>query len=146
VRRRIDGEKAAELTQSVSANRGEKVRVMSNRMVRDESWGAMTVHCANTDSPPSQTARDLLPHLKQRIGDLPERANPHCIHELVKHVAVLNHRLLQRDQHRGGCVGMLCVKGRQTGQLRLLFFIAGTRQFDDLGSVFPKLVRHRRDW
>ena len=47
----------------------------------------------------SHIAPVLAADLKQRIGDLPQRADPHRVHQHLEHVVVLNHRLLQAFEH-----------------------------------------------
>lgn len=46
----------------------------------------------------------LPPHLKQRIGNLPERATPHRVHQHFEHVLIVDHRLLQAEEHGAGLV------------------------------------------
>ena len=58
---------------------------------------------------------------KQRVGDLPQRANPDRVHQNFKHVEVFNHRLLQALEHGRRRFGVQRVEGGQPFQLALLF-------------------------
>src|SRR5687768_12402233 len=48
---------------------------------------------------PLHVASILPAHLEQRMGDLPERADAHRVHQDLEHVGVGDHRLAQALQH-----------------------------------------------
>jgi hypothetical protein len=75
----------------------------------------------------------LTAHLKQGVGDLAQRADPHRVHQHLKHVGVVDHGLLEAGDHGGGFGRVTGVEVVQTLQLRLFFFLGGAREFDGLG-------------
>jgi hypothetical protein len=87
--------------------------------------------CATTWSP---HAAPVLPaHLEQRVGDLPQRAAAHRVHQHREDVAVGDHGLLQALQHRRRLGAWRCVEVGQALQLALLLVLGRTRQLDGLG-------------
>ena len=80
------------------------------------------IHNAAKDQPTTSHIAPILPaDLKKRIGDLPERADPHRIHQHFEHIQVVHHRLLQPFEHGRGGLGVLGVEQRQPVKLALLF-------------------------
>jgi hypothetical protein len=66
---------------------------------------------------------------------LPERAAAHRIHQHFEHVLIVDHRLLQAEEHGAGLVLVPRLELAQALQLALLFLFGRADQLD--------LLRHR---
>lgn len=59
------------------------------------------------------------PHVVERLGDLPQGADPHRVHELGEDVAAVQGHLLQALEGGGGLAGVLVLELAQALQLAL---------------------------
>src|SRR5262245_23051760 len=74
----------------------------------------------------------LSPDLEQRMRDLPERADPHRVHQHLEHVLILDHGLLKPLQHRPTLVFAPRVEVPQPLELRLLLVLGRADQLEFL--------------
>ena len=91
---------------------------------------AFTCEAARLHTPPI-----LPPDLEQRIRDLPERAAAHRIDEHFEHVLIVDHRLLQAEEHGAGLVLVPRLEVAQAFQLALRFLFGRADQLDLLRRV-----------
>src|SRR6267143_2755754 len=83
-------------------------------------------------SPELRVAAVLAADFEQGVGDLPERADPHRVHQHGEDVLIANHCLSQPFNQVRRLLRMSRLKIAQAFQLRLFFFVGGTDQLDFL--------------
>src|SRR5689334_9748382 len=79
---------------------------------------------------PLHVAAVLPADLEERAGDLPERADPHGVHQHLEHVPVLDHRLAQPAELERRLRGVPRVELVQALELRPLLLLGRPRELD----------------
>src|SRR5438067_3424328 len=122
-------------TSPIAATRGSDLltRLPSPRPVVPSSPVRVAIAESRCPMVTSHVAAVLPAHFEQRVGDLPERADAHGVHQHCEHVAIVDHGLLQALQHRRRPVRMPPVEVGQARKLRLLLFLGGTSELDVVG-------------
>src|SRR6185437_14900826 len=76
-------------------------------------------------------AAPILPsHVEQRVRDLTERTHAHRVHQLLEHVSVVDHHLLQSRKRGRRFVRMPRVEVGEALQLRLLLLVGRARELE----------------